>query len=111
MLKLYHYYLCPSSRFIRLVLEECRVKYTLQLENYWKPQKVFLQINPAGHLPVLINESGYPIVGANACIEYFKDLNFKPLPSPIHPISYRPEPSVYREVGPGHKVLTTDSGY
>ena len=40
-----------------------------------------------------------------------KDLNFKPLPSPIHPVSYRPEPSVYHEVAPGHKVLITDSGY
>ncbi len=40
-----------------------------------------------------------------------KDLNFKPIPSPIHPASYQPEPSVYREVGPGHKVLVTDSGY
>ncbi|MFG6497898.1 dipeptide ABC transporter ATP-binding protein [Sulfitobacter sp. 1A13191] len=39
------------------------------------------------------------------------DLNFKPIPSPIHPVSYRPEPSVYREVEPGHHVLTTDSGY
>ncbi|MFG6559972.1 dipeptide ABC transporter ATP-binding protein [Sulfitobacter sp. 1A15299] len=40
-----------------------------------------------------------------------KDLNFKPIPSPIHPVSYRPEPSVYREVEPGHHVLITDSGY
>ncbi|UWR23661.1 ABC transporter ATP-binding protein [Sulfitobacter sp. S190] len=40
-----------------------------------------------------------------------KELNFKPIPSPIHPVSYRPEPSVYREVEPGHKVLVTDSGY
>ncbi|MEP0260593.1 ABC transporter ATP-binding protein [Sulfitobacter sp.] len=40
-----------------------------------------------------------------------KDLNFKPIPSPIHPVSYRAEPSVYREVEPGHHVLTTDSGY
>ena len=40
-----------------------------------------------------------------------KDLNFKPIPSPIHPVSYQPEPSAYREVGPGHLVLTTDSGY
>ena len=40
-----------------------------------------------------------------------KDLNFKPIPSPIHPISYDAEPSVYREVAPGHKVLVTDSGY
>ncbi|MGB3243925.1 MAG: ABC transporter ATP-binding protein [Sulfitobacter sp.] len=40
-----------------------------------------------------------------------KDLNFKPIPSPIHPVSYQPEPSAYNEVEPGHFVLTTDSGY
>ncbi|AXI46050.1 glutathione ABC transporter ATP-binding protein GsiA [Sulfitobacter sp. SK012] len=40
-----------------------------------------------------------------------RDLNFKPIPSPIHPASYEAEPSVYREVAPGHKVLITDSGY
>ncbi|WP_299885533.1 ABC transporter ATP-binding protein [uncultured Ruegeria sp.] len=40
-----------------------------------------------------------------------KDLNFKPIPSPIHPIGYTPEPSEYREVEPGHFILTTDSGY
>ena len=40
-----------------------------------------------------------------------KDLNFKPIPSPIHPVSYTPEPSAYDEVEPGHLVLTTASGY
>jgi peptide/nickel transport system ATP-binding protein/glutathione transport system ATP-binding protein len=40
-----------------------------------------------------------------------KDLNFKPIPSPIHPVDYEPEPSVYNEVEPGHFVLETDSGY
>ncbi|MAM24449.1 MAG: glutathione ABC transporter ATP-binding protein GsiA [Rhodobacteraceae bacterium] len=40
-----------------------------------------------------------------------KDLNFKPIPSPIHPVDYEPEPSVYTEVEPGHFVLKTDSGY
>ncbi len=40
-----------------------------------------------------------------------KDLNFKPIPSPIHPASYVPEPSKYQEVEPGHFVLLTDSGY
>ena len=40
-----------------------------------------------------------------------KDLNFKPIPSPIHPKSYQPEPSEYNEVEPGHFILTTDSGY
>ncbi len=40
-----------------------------------------------------------------------KDLNFKPIPSPIHPVDHVVEPSVYNEVEPGHYVLTTDSGY
>jgi peptide/nickel transport system ATP-binding protein/glutathione transport system ATP-binding protein len=40
-----------------------------------------------------------------------KDLNFKPIPSPIHGLDYQPEPSQYLEVEPGHFVLTTDSGY
>jgi ABC-type oligopeptide transport system ATPase subunit len=40
-----------------------------------------------------------------------KDLNFKPIPSPVHPIDYVPEPSRYEEVEPGHMILTTDSGY
>ena len=40
-----------------------------------------------------------------------KDLNFKPIPSPIHPVSHVAEPSVYDEVETGHFVLTTDSGY
>lgn len=40
-----------------------------------------------------------------------KDLNFKPIPSPIHPVGYAPEPSVYKEVTPEHFVMTSDSGY
>jgi peptide/nickel transport system ATP-binding protein/glutathione transport system ATP-binding protein len=40
-----------------------------------------------------------------------RDLNFKPIPSPIHPISYEAAPSVYTEVEPGHFVLTSESGY
>jgi peptide/nickel transport system ATP-binding protein/glutathione transport system ATP-binding protein len=40
-----------------------------------------------------------------------KDLNFKPIPSPIHPVGYEPGPSEYKEVDPGHFVLTSDSGY
>ncbi|QJD15989.1 ABC transporter ATP-binding protein [Paracoccus sanguinis] len=34
-----------------------------------------------------------------------EDLNFKPIPSPIHPVGHVPPRSVYREVAPGHRVL------
>ncbi|PIE09011.1 MAG: glutathione ABC transporter ATP-binding protein GsiA, partial [Rhodobacterales bacterium] len=40
-----------------------------------------------------------------------KDLNFKPIPSPIHPVGHEPGPSEYEEVTPGHFVMTSDSGY
>ena len=39
-----------------------------------------------------------------------KDLNFKPIPSPIFPVDHRPEPSVYDEVTPGHFVLKGNWG-
>jgi peptide/nickel transport system ATP-binding protein/glutathione transport system ATP-binding protein len=34
-----------------------------------------------------------------------KDLNFKPIPSPIFPVNHTPAPSLYDEVTPGHFVL------
>ena len=39
------------------------------------------------------------------------DLAFRPVPSPIHPIGHEPGPSVYQEVSPGHRVLTSECGY
>ncbi|MEO1140073.1 MAG: ABC transporter ATP-binding protein, partial [Pseudomonadota bacterium] len=39
------------------------------------------------------------------------DLNFRPIPSPIHEVGFDPGPSVYTEVAPGHLVLISDSGY
>ena len=77
MIILYHYYLCSSSRYIRLILEEHKLSYQTQLENYWKPQNDFLELNPAGYLPVLVNEENFPIIGANACVEYIKDLELR----------------------------------
>jgi peptide/nickel transport system ATP-binding protein/glutathione transport system ATP-binding protein len=39
-----------------------------------------------------------------------RDLNFKPIPSPIFPVGHDAAPSVYDEVGPGHLVLRGDWG-
>ena len=93
MLTLYHYQLCPSSRFIRLLLDEYKIEHITQLENYWKPQDEFLLINPAGHLPVLIDNSNFPIIGFNACVEYIRDMDLKPN---IFPDDYRKKAEIYR---------------
>ncbi len=39
------------------------------------------------------------------------DLQFKPIPSPIHPVGHEPAKTEFEEVSPGHFVLTSDSGY
>ena len=93
MFTLYHYQLCPSSRFIRILLDEFKIEHITQLENYWKPQDEFLLINPAGHLPVLIDNSNFPIIGFNACVEYIRDMDLKPN---IFPDDYRKKAEIYR---------------
>ncbi|MEM7470801.1 MAG: ABC transporter ATP-binding protein [Pseudomonadota bacterium] len=35
-----------------------------------------------------------------------RDLNFKPIPSPIFPLDHEPGRSVYHKVAPGHMILT-----
>ena len=39
-----------------------------------------------------------------------QDLDFKPIPSPIFDLDYDPAPSVYEDLGDGHKVLTGEWG-
>ncbi len=34
-----------------------------------------------------------------------REMNFKPIPSPIFPVGHSPEPSTYKEVDPGHWIL------
>ena len=78
MFTLHQYFLCPSSRFIRMCLEEKKISFQLQIENYWDPQNNFLLMNPAGYFPVLVNEDNYPIVGSSVIMEYIEDLNNQP---------------------------------
>ena len=73
MYTLHHYFLCPASRFIRLVLEEKKIKFNLQIEDYWDPQQSFLLMNPAGYFPILKSENGLPIVGPSVIMEYLEE--------------------------------------
>ena len=40
-----------------------------------------------------------------------REMNFKPLPSPIHDLTHDPKPSEYKKIAKDHYVLTTDCGY
>ena len=71
MYLLHHYFLCASSRFVRLILDEYKLSYRLQNENFWEPQKNFLMKNPGGYFPILVDASNNcHIVGSSVCLEY-----------------------------------------
>lgn len=73
MATLLHYPLCAFSRSIRLALAECGIDATLTEERPWEWRPAFVEINPAGTLPVLITEEHGPIAGAYAISEYLGD--------------------------------------
>ena len=55
MRTLYHLWLHPFSRKIRLSLAEKKLDFELQLEKTWERRTEFLMMNPAGDVPVLID--------------------------------------------------------
>ncbi len=73
MHKLVHHPLCPFSRSIRLALAECAIIVELQEERPYTWRKPFLEINPAGTLPVLILEGGAAVCGVYAVSEYLAE--------------------------------------
>lgn len=74
MWQVHQYPLCPFSRKIRLALNEKGVAYDLVRENPWEQRDAFLDVNPAGQTPVMVNgESDAVLVDSVAIIEYFEE--------------------------------------
>ncbi|MBU1212646.1 MAG: glutathione S-transferase family protein [Alphaproteobacteria bacterium] len=73
MHKLTHYRLCPLSRSIRVVLDELELKVNALEEQPWDLGLSFLQLNPAGELPVLEIEAGPVLCGTYAICEYIAE--------------------------------------
>lgn len=73
MATLLHYPLCAFSRSIRLALVECGIEAELTEEKPWEWRPAFLEINPAGLLPVLATDEDGPICGAYAISEYLDE--------------------------------------
>ena len=78
MNKLYHYFLCPSSRFIRIILNEKKVDFNLFIEDFCNPREDYLFKNPGGFFPVLNTSSNENIVGAIVIAEYLQNLMLPP---------------------------------
>lgn len=71
---LYHTHLSPFCRKIRMLLKEKNLDFTLVCENPWDRNLEFFALNPAGEVPVLVEENGTVISGAYAIAEYVEDI-------------------------------------
>ena len=60
---LYHHVMNPGSRYVRLLLAEYTQSVSLLEEKIWQRRPEFMQLNPAGTLPVLQQEDGTCICG------------------------------------------------
>jgi glutathione S-transferase len=70
---LYHLPLSPYSRKIRLVLAERRLTFELKLERPWDRRQEYLDMNPAGTVPTLVEENGLVIPDSNVICEYLEE--------------------------------------
>ncbi|MCB8883263.1 glutathione S-transferase family protein [Acidisoma cellulosilytica] len=70
---LYHLPHSPFSRKVRLVLAEKRLPFELRVEKTWERREEFLELNPAGTVPVLADENGLIISESAAICEYLDE--------------------------------------
>lgn len=73
MFKLYHHPMSASSRYIRLLLAEYEQSVEMLEEKPWLRREEFLKLNPAGALPILIEQSGDPICGGSVIGEFLDE--------------------------------------
>src|SRR5216684_2247068 len=71
---LYHLWLSPCARKVRIVLREKSLDFTLKTEKYWERREEFLALNPAGEVPVLIEPDGTVLADAAAIVEYLDEV-------------------------------------
>ncbi|MBX3453383.1 glutathione S-transferase family protein [Ferrovibrio sp.] len=74
MRKLYHFWLSPYCRKVRILLREKGLDCELVLEKVWERREEFLALNPAGLVPVLVEHDGRPIVESLAICEYLDEV-------------------------------------
>ena len=78
MRRLYHNWLSPHSRKVRIVLGEKKLEFELEVEKTWERREAFLRLNPAGEVPVLVETSGTAISGGQVICEYLDEAEPNP---------------------------------
>jgi glutathione S-transferase len=70
---LYHGWLSPFSREVRIVLGEKGLDFDLVVEKVWERRPEFLAMNPTGEVPVLVETEGQILSGAGVICEFLDE--------------------------------------
>ncbi len=74
MWQLYQFPLCPFSRKVRLLLGEKGVGYEPVRESPWLRRDEFLDLNPTGQVPVMVDdERGVTLIDSTVICEFFEE--------------------------------------
>lgn len=75
MWQLHQFPLCPFSRKVRLLLGEKGIGYDLVRESPWARRDEFLDMNPAGQTPVMVDaaRAAAPLIDSMAICEYLEE--------------------------------------
>ena len=71
---LHHFWLCPFSRKIRVILGEKKLEFELVFEKFWQRREDFLKLNPAGQVPTLIEEKKLILPDSTSIAEYLEEV-------------------------------------
>jgi glutathione S-transferase len=74
MRTLFHQWLHPYSRKVRILLAEKKLDFDLKIEKTWERRTEFLALNPAGDVPVLIEEDGTTLANSQVICEYLEEV-------------------------------------
>jgi glutathione S-transferase len=74
MRTLFHLWLHPFSRKVRITLAEKKLDFELQIEKVWERRTEFLAMNPAGDVPVLVEKDGTTLANSQVICEYLEEV-------------------------------------
>ncbi len=70
---LYHLPLSAACRKVRLVLAEKKLPFELRLEKVWEQREDYLDLNPAGTVPTLLEDNGLAVPNSGVICEYLEE--------------------------------------
>lgn len=74
MRTLFHLWLHPFSRKVRLALGEKNLRFEAVIEKIWERRTEYMAMNPAGDVPLMIEEDGTVLSNSAVICEYLEEV-------------------------------------